>query len=134
MPVCGTGGVVVQFGACPHIPLVRAKTTEHQLLTLRCGCGRETNAAAPDGVTAPVQYGPPLMGTRIYLWHGQFLSRDRDRFQRRPPWHLRTRRPHPRLPRPAVDPRNRTIQHGTKAPARPSQNRSPPIQLPAAEG
>src|SRR5205807_8859126 len=32
---------------------------------------------APDGVTAPVQYGPRVMGTGIYLWHGQFLSRDR---------------------------------------------------------
>jgi transposase len=59
------------------IPLVRAKTTEHQMLTLLCGCGRETKAGAPDGVTAPVQYGPRLMGTGIYLWHGQFLSRDR---------------------------------------------------------
>ena len=28
-------------------------------------------------MTAPVQYGPRLMGTGIYLWHGQFLSRDR---------------------------------------------------------
>jgi transposase len=59
------------------IPQVRAKTTEHQLLTLLCGCGRETKADAPDGVTAPVQYGPRIMGTGIYLWHGQFLSRDR---------------------------------------------------------
>jgi transposase len=59
------------------IPPVRAKTTEHQMLTLRCGCGCETKAQAPDGVTAPVQYGPRLMGAGIYLWHGQFLSRDR---------------------------------------------------------
>jgi hypothetical protein len=54
-----------------------AKTTGHQLLTLRCGCGCETKAHVPDGVTAPVQYGPRLMGAGIYLWHGQFLSRDR---------------------------------------------------------
>ena len=59
------------------IPPVKAVTTEHQLLTLVCGCGRETKAQAPDGVTAPVQYGPRIMGTGIYLWHGQFLSRDR---------------------------------------------------------
>ncbi|MBV9856174.1 MAG: IS66 family transposase [Streptosporangiaceae bacterium] len=59
------------------IPPVKAKTTEHQMLTLLCGCGCETKAQAPDGVTAPVQYGPRLMGTGIYLWHGQFLSRDR---------------------------------------------------------
>ena len=28
-------------------------------------------------MTAPVRYGPPIMGTGICLWHGQFLSRDR---------------------------------------------------------
>ena len=59
------------------IPPVKAVVTEHQMFTLRCGCGCETKAQAPDGVTAPVQYGPRLMGTGIYLWHGQFLSRDR---------------------------------------------------------
>ena len=59
------------------IPPVKAETTEHQMLTLLCGCGRETKAEAPAGVTAPVQYGPRIMGTGIYLWHGQFLSRDR---------------------------------------------------------
>ena len=59
------------------IPPVKAVTTEHQLLTVQCGCGCETKAPAPDGVSAPVQYGPRIMGTGIYLWHGQFLSRDR---------------------------------------------------------
>jgi transposase len=59
------------------IPPVKAVTTEHQMLTLKCGCGCETKAQAPDGVSAPVQYGPRIMGTGIYLWHGQFLSRDR---------------------------------------------------------
>jgi transposase len=59
------------------IPPVKAVTTEHQMLTVKCGCGCETKAQAPDGVSAPVQYGPRIMGTGIYLWHGQFLSRDR---------------------------------------------------------
>jgi transposase len=59
------------------IPPVKAQVTEHQVLTVKCGCGCETRARAPDGVTAPVQYGPRIMGTGIYLWHGQFLSRDR---------------------------------------------------------
>jgi hypothetical protein len=59
------------------IPPVRPVVTGHQLLTLACGCGEETKAEAPAGVTAPVQYGPWIMGTGIYLWHGQFLSRDR---------------------------------------------------------
>jgi transposase len=59
------------------IPPVKAVTTEYQMLTVRCGCGCETKARAPDGVNAPVQYGPRIMGAGIYLWHGQFLSRDR---------------------------------------------------------
>ncbi len=59
------------------IPPVKAVTTEHQMLTVKCGCGCETKAPAPDGVSAPVQYGPRIMGTGVYLWHGQFLSRDR---------------------------------------------------------
>jgi len=60
-----------------EIPPVKAVTTEHQMLTVKCGCGCETKAQAPGGVTAPVRYGPRLMGAGVYLWHGQFLSRDR---------------------------------------------------------
>ena len=59
------------------IPPVKAEVTEHRLLTLKCSCGGETKAVAPDGAPAPVQYGPRIMGVGIYLWHGQFLSRDR---------------------------------------------------------
>jgi len=59
------------------IPPVKTVTTEHQMLTVKCGCGCETKARAPDGVNAPVQYGHRIMGAGIYLWHGQFLSRDR---------------------------------------------------------
>jgi len=59
------------------IPPVRAQVTEHQMLTVKCRCGCETKAGAPAEAPAPVQYGPRLMGTGLYLWHGQFLSRDR---------------------------------------------------------
>jgi transposase len=59
------------------IPPVKAEVTEHQMLTVKCGCGCETRTDAPDGVPAPAQYGPQIMGAGIYLWHGQFLSRDR---------------------------------------------------------
>jgi transposase len=31
------------------IPQVKAKTTEHQMQTLLCGCGCQTKAGAPDG-------------------------------------------------------------------------------------
>jgi transposase len=36
-----------------------------------------TTGRAPDGVSAPVQYGPRLSAIGAYLWHGQFLSRAR---------------------------------------------------------
>jgi transposase len=71
-PVTGT-----ELRQVTDIPPVKAVVTEHRLLTLKCGCGCETKAAAPDGVTAPVQYGPRIMSAGIYLWHGQFLSRGR---------------------------------------------------------
>lgn len=44
---------------------------EHHLVARRCGCTVVTRAAAPDGVDAPVQYGPRLRRTQtthtIYL-------------------------------------------------------------------
>jgi len=42
-----------------EIPLVKAEVTEHQMIERACPCcGTRTKADAPDGVTAPVQYGP----------------------------------------------------------------------------
>jgi len=60
-----------------EIPLVKAEVTEHRLIGRACGCGTVTWGEAPAGVTAPVQYGPRAAALGVYLWHGQFLSRDR---------------------------------------------------------
>jgi len=61
-----------------EIPPVKAEVTEHRVVELECGsCGARTRGRAPDGVTAPVQYGPRAAALGAYLWHGQFLSRDR---------------------------------------------------------
>ena len=62
-----------------EIPPVRAEVTEHQMIGRRCGCGTVTWGKAPAGVTAPAQYGPRAAALGTYLWHGQFLSRDRAR-------------------------------------------------------
>jgi transposase len=60
------------------IPEVKATVTEHQLAERACPCcGQRTRARAPDGVTAPVQYGLRASALGVYLWHGQFLSKDR---------------------------------------------------------
>jgi transposase len=71
----GLAGVVRR--QVTDVPPVRPVVTEHRMVSRRCGCGTVTGAAAPGGVTAPVQYGPRLTAIGAYLWHGQFLSRDR---------------------------------------------------------
>jgi transposase len=60
-----------------EIPEARAVVAEHQIAGRRCGCGTVTWAEAPEGVTAPVQYGPRAAAIGVYLWHGQFMSRNR---------------------------------------------------------
>ena len=68
----------VQRRQVTEIPPVRAEVTEHRLIERECGgCGTRTRGRAPGGVTAPVQYGPRAAALAAYLWHGQFLSRDR---------------------------------------------------------
>jgi transposase len=63
-----------------EIPPVKAAVTEHQMIEMECPCcGEHTKADAPPGVDAPVQYGPRAAALGTYLWHGQFLSRDRAR-------------------------------------------------------
>ncbi|MGH8968163.1 MAG: IS66 family transposase, partial [Actinomycetes bacterium] len=59
------------------LPPVEVEVTEHQLVRRRCGCGVVTCADAPEGVSAPVQYGPRAAAIVLYLYAGQFLSKDR---------------------------------------------------------
>jgi transposase len=59
------------------LPPVRAEVTEHQLIERECGCGHRTRGTAPRGAEAPVQYGPRVAAVIVYLYAGQFLSRDR---------------------------------------------------------
>ena len=51
--------------------------TEHQLIERECRCGHRTKAAAPPGAEGPVQYGPRIAAIIVYLYAGQFLSKDR---------------------------------------------------------
>lgn len=59
------------------LPPLRVRVSEHQLIARRCGCGATTCASAPEGVTAPVQYGPRISAIILYLYVGQFLSKKR---------------------------------------------------------
>jgi transposase len=59
------------------LPPVAVRVVEHQLVARRCDCGTTTRAQAPVGVDAPVQYGPRIAAILVYLYVGQFLSRQR---------------------------------------------------------
>ena len=54
------------------------EVTEHLAHAKCCGhCGTVTRAAFPEGVSAPVQYGPRIAGVAVYLQHAHFLPEDR---------------------------------------------------------
>jgi transposase len=59
------------------LPPITVRVTEHQLVSRRCRCGQVSCGAAPDGVNAPVQYGPRITAVVVYLYMGQFLSKKR---------------------------------------------------------
>lgn len=59
------------------LPPIQVRVTEHQMVSRQCACGIVTRGAAPDGVDAPVQYGPRIAAIVVYLYVGQFLSRKR---------------------------------------------------------
>lgn len=59
------------------IPPICVRVIEHRLIKRRCGCGAVTCGQAPDGVEAPVQYGPRITAIIVYLYIGQFLSKAR---------------------------------------------------------
>ena len=59
------------------IPPIAVRVIEHQLIERRCDCGCITAGQAPEGVGAPVQYGPRIAAIMVYLYVGQFLSKAR---------------------------------------------------------
>jgi transposase len=59
------------------LPPVMVEVVEHQVETKQCPCGQRTHGSFPEGVEAPVQYGPGLKGLVVYLNHGQLLPMER---------------------------------------------------------
>jgi len=59
------------------LPAVKIEVTEHQLIERECPCGRRAKPTAPQGAQAPVQYGPRIAAIIVYLYTGQFLSKQR---------------------------------------------------------
>ena len=61
---------VESTGEVFDIPPISVRVVEHQLIKRRCGCGTTTGAEAPEGVSAPVQYGPRIAAIMVYLYVG----------------------------------------------------------------
>ena len=59
------------------LPPLAVTVTEHQLIERECACGHRTKAAAPGGAEAAACYGPRIAAVIIYLYIGQFLSKNR---------------------------------------------------------
>lgn len=65
--LAGAAAVKVSVRQVFDIPEVSATITEHRIHSHRCPCGQVTEAMAPAGVRAPVQYGPNLRALATYL-------------------------------------------------------------------
>jgi transposase len=59
------------------LPPMTVRVIEHQLIARHCACGATTCGSPPQGVSAPVQYGPRITAIILYLYVGQFLSKKR---------------------------------------------------------
>jgi transposase len=59
------------------LPPMRLIVTEHQAEITLCPCGHMNKAGFPEGVNAPVQYGPSLKAAAVYLKNYQFLPYER---------------------------------------------------------
>jgi transposase len=75
--LAGSPEVGVERRQVFDLPPMAVRVTEHQLIARRCCCGAMTCGTAPEGVTAPVQYGPQITAVILYLYVGQFLSKKR---------------------------------------------------------
>lgn len=60
-----------------ELPPMRLTVTEHQAEIKFCACGHTNKAAFPEGVNAPVQYGPGVKAAAVYLKNYQFLPYER---------------------------------------------------------
>ncbi|MBK7051361.1 MAG: transposase [Rhodoferax sp.] len=56
-----------------ELPELRAKVTEHVLMRAHCSCGAVHTGLWPEGINAPVQYGPRAKAVAVNLNQNQFV-------------------------------------------------------------
>jgi transposase len=55
------------------LPPLRFEVTEHQVLAAQCTCGKICRGTFPDGILAPVQYGPAALAAVVHLTHHHMM-------------------------------------------------------------
>jgi transposase len=68
---------VVEARQVFDLPPTRYEVTEHRVLETRCACGRWHRGEFPEGVKAPVQYGPRLKAAVVHLTQHHMLPAQR---------------------------------------------------------
>ena len=59
------------------LPSMHYEVTEHRVLAARCACGKRHRGEFPEGVNAPVQYGPGLKAAAVHLTQHHMLPAQR---------------------------------------------------------
>jgi transposase len=70
-------GIVIETRQVFDIPVIRHEVTEHRVLQTMCCCGKLHRGIFPDDVCAPVQYGPRVLATAVYLTTQQMIPLQR---------------------------------------------------------
>ena len=64
---------VVETRQVFDLPPLRFEVTEHQVLAAQCTCGNICRGKFPDGILAPVQYGPAALAAAVHLTHHHMM-------------------------------------------------------------
>jgi transposase len=68
---------VVEARQVFDLPSTHYEVTEHRVLEARCACGKRHRGEFPEGVNAPVQYGPRLKAAAVHLTQHHMLPAQR---------------------------------------------------------
>lgn len=59
------------------IPLILPKFTEHKIYRTICACGHQTESSFPQGINAPISYGPNVEAIIAYMHTRQYIPLER---------------------------------------------------------
>ena len=59
------------------VPMIRYEVTEHQVFQTQCQCGKLHRGSFPKDVSGPVQYGPRVLATAVYLTNQHMMPLQR---------------------------------------------------------